>query len=512
MFYQGPIRRMFFLLLILFVWWSPAHGQSLANRVIERTLSNGLKILMVERHAVPIVAMNITYGVGSVNERPGITGVAHLYEHMAFKGTERLGTTDFTKEQKLLLEMEKLFEQMQGERAKGAFSNEKKLKKWQQQFDMLEEQADALVVTNEIGELYEKNGGVGFNAGTGRDTTSYVISLSSNRLPLWIAIESDRMVHPVLRQFYKEKEVVLEERNRSVESSPSGKLREAFWSAAFVAHPYGAPTLGWRSDIRNLSASETKQFFKTHYSPNNTVIAIVGDIDPKKVLSMLEGSFGKVPSQPLPRPIVTKEPSQAGERRVEVEFDAQPELRIGFHKPAINDPDDTTFDIIDALLSEGRTSRLYKRLVKEKKIAVSVSTYNGGPGGRYPNLFVISAVPRAPHTAKEVEAAIYEELERLKNSPPDAKELEKVLNNIDASLVRSLRSNSGLAAQLAYFETIAGTWRYLLENRDRMAKTSGKEVMEVAKKYLTKRNRTVAVLVPKEEDKSSLSALQKGGG
>jgi predicted Zn-dependent peptidase len=487
-----------FLLLILLPPVFPLFAQSLGDRVVERTLSNGLRVLMVERHEVPIVALNITYGVGSVNEHTGISGVAHLYEHMAFKGTETLGTRDYAKERPLLAEMDRLYRRVLEERAKGARSDPEKLAEWQRRFDALQKKADTFVVTNEIGEVYDRNGAVGFNASTGRDVTSYVISLPSNRLPLWIAIESDRMRHPVLREFYKEKEVVLEERRRSVETSPGGKLREAFLSAAFVAHPYGIPTLGWPSDVRALTSSETEAFFKSHYAPNNTVIAMVGDIDPEKTVPMLERSFGKIPRQPIPSPVVTEEPPQGGERRVEVEYDAQPELIIGYHKPGIDDPDDTTFDVIDALLSEGRSSRLYKSLVEEKKIALSVSTSNGSPGGRYPNLFTISATPRAPHTAREVEEAIYAELERLKKTPPESRELEKVLTNLDASLIRSLRSNGGLAAQLAYFESVAGSWRYLLENRDRIAKTTGEDVMRAAEKYLVKRNRTVAVLVPEE--------------
>ena len=504
---QVSTRLLFVLLFLIFLHpVFPVFAQLLADRVVERTLSNGLKVLMVERHEVPIVSLNITYGVGSVNEHPGISGVAHLYEHMAFKGTQLLGTRDYAKERPLLSEMDRLYQRIVAERAKGKRSDPKKLAEWQERFDALQKKADTLVVSNEIGEIYDRNGGVGFNASTGRDVTSYVISLPSNRLPLWTTIESDRMRHPVLREFYKEKEVVLEERRRSVETSPSGKLREAFMSAAFIAHPYGIPTLGWPSDVRALTASETEAFFKRHYAPNNTVIAMVGDIDPKNVVPMLEKSFGKIPRQPVPPPEITEEPPQPGERRVEVEYDAQPELLIGYHKPGIDDPDDTTFDVIDALLSEGRSSRLYKSLVEEKKIALNVSSSNGSPGGRYPNLFIISAIPRAPHTTQEVEEAIYAELDRLKKAPPEPKELEKVLTNLDASLIRSLRSNRGLAAQLAYFETVAGSWRYLLENRDRISKTTGEDVMRVAQKYLTKRNRTVAVLAPEEKTVTASAA------
>src|SRR5579863_1546633 len=504
------IRAVRFPAIPLFLAWfvcvspSGADAQSLADRVLERDLSNGLKVLMIERHEVPIVALNISYGVGSVDEYPGISGVAHLYEHMAFKGTESLGTRDFAREGPLLVRMDQLDQKIKAERARGVGADPKKIQGWQKEFDALGKEAEALVVTNEVGEIYNRNGGVGLNATTGRDVTSYFISLPANRLPLWAALESDRMSRPVLREFYKEKEVVLEERRRSVETSPAGKLREAFWFAAFSAHPYRIPTLGWPSDVRSLTISETQSFFRSYYAPNNTVIAIVGDIDPKKVFPLLEASFGKIPSQPVALAKITEEPEQLGERRVEVEDDAQPQLLIGYHKPGIGSVEDSTFDVIEALLSEGRTARLYQSLVLNKKIALDVSSSNGEPGSRYPNLFVISATPRAPHSTQELEEAIYAELERLKNVPPDPKELEKVLTNLDASLIRSLKSNSGLASELAYVQSVAGDWRYLMENRDRIAKTTGEDVVRSARRYFTKTNRTVAVLVPK-------GSSEKGG-
>ncbi len=485
----------------------PVLAQSLSDRVVERTLSNGLKVLMVERHTVPTISFQITYKVGSVNETNGITGIAHLYEHMAFKGTERLGTLDYEKERPVLEALEKQVAGLnQADLATGK-PNPEHLHEAKKAFEATEKEARTWVVNNELGEIYNRHGATGFNATTGRDVTSYTVSLPANRLPLWLALESDRMAHSVLREFYKEKEVVLEERRMRVETNPMGQLYEAFFAAAFIAHPYAYPTLGWPSDLRALSATRTAEFFKAYYGPNNTVIAMVGDFKSAEVILLLEQYFGPIPAMAIPPAVVTVEPPQQGERRVEVEADAHPQIVIGYHKPAIDHPDDAVFDVIDALLSEGRSSRLNKALVEEKKMAIGVSTQNGTPGGRFPNLFAISAMPRAPHTTAELEAEIDAELLRMKREPPTPKELEKVITNLDAAQVRSLRVNSGLASQLAYFEAVAGSWRYLLSNREAVSKVTGEEVMRVAKAYFTKGNRTVATLVKTQgmSEKQNLS-------
>lgn len=478
---------------------SPSQG-GLADRVIEHHLSNGLQLLMVERHETPIISCMIAYKVGGVNERTGIMGVAHLFEHMAFKGTRTLGTKDYRKEAVVLQKMDRAWSDLREEQEKGPQADRDRLAANEKKFQDLQREAEGFVVPNEIGEIYGRNGGVGLNAMTGKDMTRYVVSLPANRLELWAAIESDRMSHAVLREFYKEKNVVLEERRLRYENSPSGRLYESFLSAAFTAHPYGMPVIGWTSDIEALSRSRTEAFFRENYGPENAVIAIAGDIDPRATVRLVEKYFGRVPEQPPPPSVVTVEPEQDGERRVEVEFDAEPSVLIGYHRPALDHPDDSVFDVIDSLLSGGRSSRLYTTLVKEKRLAVSVSTSAGVPGARYPDLFIIQATPRAPHSPRELEEAIYAELDRLKTEPVQPRELQKVLNKLDADLIRSLDSNSGLAAQLSYFQAVAGSWRYLLEIRGRIAQVTAEDVSRVARQYFVKRNRTVATLVKKENE------------
>jgi predicted Zn-dependent peptidase len=487
-----------------------ASAPSLAERVIEHKLANGLTVLLVERHQSPVLSINVTFGVGGVNEHNGATGLAHLYEHMAFKGTRTLGTQDYEREKPLLEEMNRLnaaIDKLRDELRASGQEDSPALQQLKQAFKEAQEKAGALVVGNEMALLYQRHGAVGLNASTGKDVTRYVVSLPANRLPLWAAVESDRMASPVLREFYKERAVVMEERRLRTEDSPNGLLYEAFAAAAFQAHPYGFPTIGWGSDIQALTPAATTEFFRTYYGPANAVIAIVGDINPPEVIALIERTFGTIPGTPPPPPVVTVEPPQRGERRVEVEFDAEPVLLIGYHKPALGHPDDFVFDVLDSVLSEGVTSRLYKRLVREKKLAASVGTDSGFPGISAPNLFVISATPLAPHTTRELEEAIDLELDRLKTDPVSSKELEKVLNTLDAALVRSLRSNSGLASQLAFFQVVAKDWRYILRARDRIAAVTPTDIQRVAARYLVKSNRTVATLVRAPSAKSSVAGV-----
>jgi predicted Zn-dependent peptidase len=489
----------------------------LADRVVEQTLANGLTVLMVERHQTPVVSLNLTFAVGGINEQVGQTGLAHLYEHMAFKGTRTVGTKNYEKERPVLDVLFRVgteLEQRQRDLARRSLErpaspeDRAMVEELQKRFTELQEQAGQFVVSNEMALLYQLHGGVGLNAATGKDLTRYMISLPANRVPLWAALEADRMAHPVLREFYKERGVVMEERRLRNDDSPSGLLFETFTSAAFCAHPYGIPEIGWESDILSLTPAETEAFFKAYYGPGNATIAIVGDINPTDVMTLIERTFGTIPASPPQPPLVTVEPPQRGERRVEVEFDAEPSLVIGFHKPALGHPDDYVFDVINAVLSDGLTSRLYTKLIHEQRIAASVDTDANYPGVRAPNLFVLTATPLAPHTTAAVEAAIYAELERLKTEPVSAKELEKVLNNLDADLVRALRSNGGLASQLALFQTIAGDWRYALKARDKIAAVTPADIQRVATEYFTKSNRTVATLVKKTGEKKIATAPQ----
>jgi predicted Zn-dependent peptidase len=267
-----------------------------------------------------------------------------------------------------------------------------------------------------------------------------------------------------------------------------------FLAASFIAHPYGRPIIGWPSDIQSLDRWATEAFFRSYYSPANTVLALVGDLRAEEALPVIRKYFEKIPRQPLPPPLKTREPEQAGERRIRVEADANPQLMIGFHKPGAPHPDDAVCEIIEGLLSYGRTSRLYRRFVEEEKIAVEASASNGYPGERYPNLFVLSGTPRHPHTAEELEKGLLEELERLKKDPVPEPELGKIRNQIETSFLRRLDSNSSLAYWLSYGQSLFGTWRYVTDRIQAYGKVTAEDVRRVAGKTFVPRNRTVATL------------------
>lgn len=486
------------LILFLVVLHGLASAQNLADRVVEHTYPNGLKLLMIERHTSPTVAPYILFKAGSVDESDDSRGIAHMLEHMLFKGTKTIGTTDYGKEKTVLEEIDKIGDMLDMERAKGTKADAEKITELEEQLKVKQEAAKEWVVSGEYTEIYTQHGSTGFNAGTSVDYTIYTVELPSNKLELWAMLESDRLKNAVLRQFYVEREAVKEERRMAVDSRPGGKLYEQFMAAAFTAHPYGMPIIGWPSDIAMLNREKAEEFFKIHYAPNNSVMVIVGDINPDKTIKLIEKYFGDIPSQPLPAEVTVREPEQEGERRIEVEFDAEPQMMIGCHKPTIPHFDDYVLDMISAILSDGRTSRFYKNIV-ETGIAVSVDSINGYPGARYNNLFVVTATPRSPNTTADVEDAIYTQLEKLKTEPVEDKEFKRILKQIDAGFIRALSSNSGMANQLAFYEGIAGNWRYILDWREKMYEITTDDIMRVANTYFTKSNRTVATLIKKEE-------------
>jgi predicted Zn-dependent peptidase len=464
----------------------------LENRVQAFTLKNGLRLLMLERHLSPTVSMYIRYRSGAVDEADGKTGTAHLLEHMMFKGTKTIGTKNYPREAKLLLKIEKVGEAVDREKNKGNSADQALLEQLTEQLKDLQKTHRQLMISNEIDRLYTQQGAVDLNASTGQDLTTYKVSIPSNRIELWARIESDRMANPVFREFYTERDVVMEERRQRSESDPDGKLLERYLASAFIAHPYRRPVIGWPSDLRFLDMAYMRQFFEKTHAPNNTVIAVVGDIRPSEVLRIVEKYFGRLPAQKLDPHPVTEEPVQAGERRIEVLYAADPKLILGYHKPALPDFADYVFDLIESLLTQGRTARLFKTLVEEKRLATSIQAHNGFPGARYANQFVFFATPRHPHTSLELETALDEEIERLKNEPVSDEELEKVKNQVRADFIRGLDSNAGLAGMLSYYEVLLGDYHYLTGYVSAIDKITPADIQKTARTYLTRENRTVA--------------------
>ena len=363
---------------------------------------------------------------------------------------------------------------------------------------LLEEQKP-YIINDEMWQTYQRLGGVGLNASTGADSTQYFVQLPSNQLEVWAFLESDRMANPVFREFYPERDVVHEERRMRTDNSPPGLLWETFQASAFLAHPYRNPVIGWPSDIENLTREEVLQYFKTFYAPNNCIVAIVGDIDPQPTMAILEKYFGPIPAQPLPRRYISQEPPQRGERRVTLVMDAQPQMHMGYHIPQVGHPDSYALDVLGQLLggvSRGsRTGRLYKSLVLEKKVALEVDA--GADISLYPNLFIISITPAQDKTTLEVEKAVREEIEKLETESPTQEEMTRIRNSVDASLLRALRRNFGVARVIASAEHLAGTWQFIFTERDRLKAVTAEDVQRVAREYLTGQNQTVAELRPR---------------
>ncbi|MFQ5928126.1 MAG: M16 family metallopeptidase [Acidobacteriota bacterium] len=478
-------------------------AQNLADferKVTEFQLENGLKFLVVERHKAPVVSFHTYADVGSVDEVKGITGVAHLFEHMAFKGSKTVGTKDYHAETKALDKVGEAFLALKEERSKGDKADKGRLAELQKRFEEAQEEAADYLVHDEFNEALSRQGASGLNASTSRDATRYIISLPSNKVELWMSLESDRFLNPVLREFYKEKDVVMEERRWRTESWSIGRLLEEFLAIAYKAHPYGEPLGGHMSDLETLTQAEAEAFFKKYYSPGNLTIAIVGDVDPNQIQQLAEIYFGRIPGGPKPDPVETVEPPQLGERRVVLEDPSQPFVLIGYHKPSIDHADNAVLDAITDILGVGRTSRLYKSLVKEKKIAVSASAFQGLTGNKYPGLFSFSAVPAKGHSYKECEEAIYAEVERLKTELVLPEELEKAKTRARAGLIRSLSSNGGLANQLAFYEVVKGDWRNLFKELDEIDQVTAADIQRVAQEYFKRKNRTVGVIETKQSD------------
>jgi predicted Zn-dependent peptidase len=483
--------RLICLLSLFSLLSQPLYAAQLAERVHEEHFENGLTLLMLERHAAPTVSAYISFRVGGANEGHRNRGVAHLLEHMLFKGTKTLGTRDYAAEQPLLARIEDVGRRI--DRLKNDSAAEPaELEALRTRLRELQQEHKQYVVKDEFSRIYAENGGVGYNAFTSKDQTTYLISLPANKLELWASIESDRLRNSVLREFYTEREVVREERRRSYESNPSGLLYEALIANAYTVHPYRNPVIGWDSDIANLSLAEARDFFSRYYRPINMIITLVGDFEAEEARTLVKKYFSDIPpGTPVP-PVIDIEPPQRGEKRVTVNFDAEPGLSIAFHKPTMPHQDDYCADLLTDILAGGATSRLYKRLVVEEQLASNVRIY-GAPGSRHDNLLVIRATPRHPHTVAEVEAAIYAELDKLKREPVSIAELKRARNRLITDNLRQMRSNDGLARLLSSYAAI-GDWRYLTDYAEKIEEIDPSKLIAFANRYLSATNRTVAVL------------------
>jgi len=467
----------------------------LEKMVREYHLENGLTLLVVENHEAPTIGVVTSFSVGGAEERPGINGVTHILEHMLFKGTTEVGTSDWEAERAHYERIEEITQEIKAEQKKGPAADAAKIEALLEERVAEEAEEKKYAVDNELDGYYTEAGGIGVNAFTSYDVTAYLLSLPSNRLELWMYLESERLRRPILRQFYTEVQNVIEERRLRTDADPEGKLVENFLAVAFDAHWYGYPIIGYPSDIRSLTRTETEAWFKEYYAPNQMTLSVVGDVEADEVHRLAKEYFGDIPSQTPPEPLETFDLAKEGARYVEVEYDAEPRLMMGWHKPNVPSPDDASLAVISAILTGGRSSRLQKNLVETRQLVASIETDHEYPGNRWDNLFIVQALPRAPHSTAEVEEAVWQELERLKREPVSDRELEKAKNRIRAAHIRNLESNQGLAIQLAYFQAAHRDWRVLLETADFVEAVTIADVQRVAQETFRRKGTIVAVLV-----------------
>lgn len=506
---------------LLWLLCGPIWAQQVEVR--EETLSNGMRLLIVERHQSPTIACGWVAQVGSVNERPGITGISHLFEHMMFKGTQTIGVTDYSKAKAIQDQQDGIWDQMQaeytalrqkllrGEIRGNVYDPENmtpRLKELRAELERLFAEEKKYLATSEMDQIYSREGGSNLNAFTSQDQTVYIVTIPANKLELWMWLESDRLLNPVFREFYSERDVVREERRLRVESTPTGQLDEQFNAMFWKAAPYHWPIIGWAADVESITRRQAEDYFATFYAPNNLTAILVGDLDGDEAVRLAETYFGRIPrGQTDPPEMITFEVEQQAEQRMVGKADTNPSVTVRYQAPAFNHQDNFPLQILADILS-GRTGRLYKALVEDRQLAV------GQPSAvlsesKYGGYLQVSAEVKEGVDHGQVEQALLTELEKLKNEPVPDRELQKVKNQNLADSFRRLQSNFFLMIQLAIYDS-NDHWSYLNDAPGRLQAVTAEQIQDVARRYLTDETRTVAWYQRKEgsaPEDPALSAL-----
>jgi len=469
--------------------------KSFEQRITTKVLPNGLTLIICERHDAPVFSYTTFVDAGDVDDPSGESGLAHMFEHLAFKGTSQIGTNDYADEKIALEKVEAANNAYEAEYLKAVGRDENKLVELKKAFLAAQAEAHKYVIPNQFTDVAERNGAEGLNAETGMDNTMFFWSMPENRLELWAWLESARLSDTVPREFYKERDVVVEERRMRTDSSPIGRLVEQFLATAYVAHNYGRSAIGWPSEVSQINATEAMAFHKKYYVGSNIVVSVVGDVKASEVMPMLEKYFSKVPGGPKPEEMTTIEPKQFAEKTVTIREQTQPFYLEGYHRPDYHDPDDAVYDAISDIMSNGRVSRLYRSLVRDQQIAAEAEGFSGFPGDKYPGLFAFYAVPLPGHTPDQMREAIHKEIEKLKTADVTDDELAMFKTRTRADLLRGLADNQGLSNSLAEYQTRYGDWRELFKQLDKVDKVTKADIRRVANKVFVASNRTSAEIV-----------------
>jgi len=490
--------------------------------VQEYELDNGMRLLLVERHDDPSVAGGWVAHVGSANEEAGATGIAHLFEHMMFKGSRTIGTTDAEKELQIMakldgvrIEMEKEYTALRDAKRRGEVEGSiylpenrtERLQELTEEMKALQNEQKTFIVKDEFDKVYTQLGASSMNAFTNNDMTTYFISVPANKLELWFWMESERLLNPVFREFYSERDVVREERRMRVESNPTAKFEEQFDSMFWNASPYHHPVIGWPSDVESISREQANQFFATYYAPNNITVALAGDFDTDEALALAKKYFGRIPRGETPPPeVITEELEQLQERRMVAEADTNPSVQIRWRTVSFIHPDQYALDVLSAILSD-RTGRFYKSLVEDMSIATG-EPYAYQQTLRLDGAFEVGAelAENVPH--QTVEEALLGEISKLKTEPVPERELRKVKNQSLANSYRRLQSNLFLMIQLLVYDAL-GDWQYLNNSAAAIEAVTAEDIMRVAKTYFTSEKRNTLWYVRKEgtEEDPALAGL-----
>jgi predicted Zn-dependent peptidase len=495
--------------------FAAAQDQYLKNfeqRTTVKVLPNGLTLIVCERPDAPVFSYSTFVDAGDVNDPSGESGLAHMFEHLAFKGTSEIGTTDYAAEKVALEKVEAANDAYEAEYLKEVGRDPKKLVELKKAFLAAQAEAHKFVIPNQFTDIAERNGAEGLNAETGLDETQFFWSMPENRLELWAYLESSRLADTVPREFYKERDVVIEERRMRTDSNPEGRLFEQFVATAYVAHPYGRSGIGWPSEVSQINATEAMAFHKKYYVGANIVVAVVGDVKASEAMPVLEKYFSRVPAGPKPEEMTTVEPKQFAEKTVAIREATQPIYIEGYHRPDYRDPDDAVYDAIGDIFSNGRVSRLYRSLVRDQQIAAVAEGFSPYPGDKYPSLFVIGAVPLPGHTPAEMRDAIHKEIERLKTADVSDDELAMFKTRTRADLLRGLSDNQGLANTLAEYQTRYGDWRQLFLQLERADKVTKADIRRVANEVFVDSNRTEAWIDTAAPSTQQSTAAPKEGG
>jgi len=467
--------------------------------VIEVHLDNGMLFLLLPRHDVPVISGQILVKVGNVDNQVGQTGLAHMFEHMAFKGTDRIGTRDWTAEKAVQDSVEQVGLILSIELSKGLLAATDRIDSLRVELDRLTEAQIALTVPNEFPLILESHT-FDFNASTSEDFTRYYMEVPANRLELWMLMESERFQFPSYREFYRELEIVKEERRQRTDDNPRGLAWEQLQSLAFSAHPYRFPTIGYMSDLEALNHEQAMAFRNLHYVPENAIGVLVGDFEPERTKELLQDYFGDIPAGPLPPPIPTREPPRMGLQRGQIVKGTEPGLFMafpGFHPKSRKA---RIAELLSSVLSRDRTSRLDKRLDIQEHAVQLVSTSSNWGLNRYPGIFTIQANPLEGFSNETVEKMIWEELDRLQEEPPSIQRLDDIRSSYRKDYYYSLETNKSLTRALINAQAIQGDWRNTYQRFEEYEDITPEEVRALAAELFQRQKASIVYLEPEEEE------------